>query len=142
MEELAGAPIFGGAYDQHEAFHDPMMRLKAYVEFHLRSSSDLQTYRWSDMKLIIDEMGAPLYQHLQDEIPMLLSLTTLDSDKLWVTFKKAEDVAKAGGKISFLYEIFPMVLGTCDKTFQGGKCLSATARRDHVFGSLCVQLVL
>ena len=151
IEKMAGGEgLFSGAVHQHHKFHDGLIDLLRVVE---EMQTHLASYSWADIKAVIDGFAPALVEHLRDEISIILSLERFDSTDLSAYWKKAEDAAKANGKISFLvslsikslfhlflslrltylvrpyafvvanmnqYDIFPQVLGCCDKTYQGG----------------------
>ena len=94
--------LFSGAVHQHHEFHDGLVELLRIVE---EMQTDLARYSWVDLKAIIDGFAPALVKHLRDEIGTILSLERFDSTGLGVCWKKAEDVAKANGKISFLVSL-------------------------------------
>lgn len=145
IEELAGTPgLMEVARGQHEAFHGGLETLHAYAT---RTGPQPAEYRWQDLKGIIDGLAPALVAHLTEEIDVLLALEAkCESEGLRKVWKEAEDVAKANGNLGMLvsppssivshytpgatgltqpppplqYEVFPLVLGTCDKTYEGG----------------------
>ncbi|TAQ83098.1 hypothetical protein B7494_g8580 [Chlorociboria aeruginascens] len=118
IEKLAGVPgLMSGPVHQHEEFHGGLIKLQEYSKaFNDRPDE----YRWSAVKAIIDGFAPSLYRHLTEEIDVLLSLDKYDGDGLLKVLKETEAVAKANGNLGLLYEVFPLVLGTCDKTYEGG----------------------
>ena len=100
IEKMAGGEgVFSGAVHQHHKFHDGLVELLRVVE---EMQTDLAKYSWVDIEAIIDGFAPALVEHLRDEIEIFLGLERLDSAGLSACWKKAEDVAKANGKISFL----------------------------------------
>lgn len=100
IEKMAGGEgVFSGAVHQHHKFHDGLVDLLRVVE---KMQTDLASYSWVNVKAVIDGFAPALVEHLRDEIGIILSLERLDSTGLSICWKKAEDVAKANGKISFL----------------------------------------
>jgi hemerythrin-like domain-containing protein len=143
IEELAGQPgLMSGPRHQHEEFHGGLVKLQEYA-----ASEKLEEYRWSTMKGIIDSFVPGLIKHLTEEIDAVLGLEkACDSNGLRKVWAEAEAVAKANGNLSLLvslvllssltvlyvslsnnlcsfrlqYDVFPLVLGNCDKTYEGG----------------------
>lgn len=100
IEEMAGSPgLLSGPQHQHEEFHDGLESLGQYAAKTQGSPAD---YKWETMKKIIDGFAPSLTQHLYEEIDVFLSFDRLDSAGLRVCWDKAEEVAKANGKIAFL----------------------------------------
>ncbi|KAI1807131.1 hypothetical protein F4811DRAFT_566995 [Daldinia bambusicola] len=103
---------------QHELFHDGMAKLLAYSQ-----ATKPEEYRWDGaggMREIIDSFSKQLTDHLYDELNVFLGLKTMDSELLRKTWLRAEKVAKQSGNIGILYDVFPVVLGCVDKTYEGG----------------------
>ncbi|KAE9380370.1 hypothetical protein N431DRAFT_540002 [Stipitochalara longipes BDJ] len=119
IEKLAGIPgLMSGPIHQHEAFHSGLVELQEYV---VKMKDMVEEYQWSEMKGIIDRFAPSLYTHLTEEISVVLDLEkSCDSEGLRDVWAEAERVAKASGNLGMLYEVFPLVLGTCDKTYEGG----------------------
>jgi len=119
LEKLAGVPgMMSGPKHQHEAFHDGLIELQNYAK---KFGNRPDEYQWSAMKSIIDSFAPPLVQHLTDEIDVLLALEkTCDSEGLKKVWAEVEAVAKANGNMDMLYDVFPLVLGTSDKSYEGG----------------------
>ncbi|KAL1982157.1 hypothetical protein VTN96DRAFT_1692 [Rasamsonia emersonii] len=123
IEAFTGRPgLLDGPKGQHEEFKSGLERLLRYAQ-----ETKPEEYRWEEedgkgggMKSIIDAFAPSLTRHLYEEIDVFLSLGEFDSDGLRACCDKAEQVAKATGNISLLYDVFPCVLGTCDKTYEGG----------------------
>lgn len=119
IEKMAGEPgLLSGPTHQHEEFHDGMIELENTSNGWQKAP---QEYSWTKTKTIIDGFAPALTKHLYEEIDVFLSFEgRIDSDGLQKCWDEGEAAAKAAGKISFLYDIFPCVLGTCDKTYEGG----------------------
>ncbi|KAI9705374.1 MAG: hypothetical protein M1820_005204 [Bogoriella megaspora] len=119
IEEFAQEPgLLQGPKSQHEEFTPGLENLLRYS-----LSTRPQDYKWDGvggMKEIIDSFKLSLTTHLYQEIPVFLELRRLESDGLRKCWDVAEEVAKAKGKIYMLYDVFPCVLGTADKTYEGG----------------------
>jgi len=112
------AGLMSGPKHQHEAFHDALVKLQEYA---VRCGKRVEEYNWSDMKGIIDGFAPSLINHLTEEIDVVLGLEkSCESEGLRKAWAEAEAVAKANGNLGMLYEVFPLVLGTCDKTYEGG----------------------
>ncbi|KAK6957402.1 hypothetical protein Daesc_000186 [Daldinia eschscholtzii] len=119
IEKVAGKPgLMDNPHHQHELFHDGMEKLLAYSQ-----ATKPEEYRWEGpggMKEIIDSFSKELTDHLYDEINVFLGLKTMDSTALKKTWDKSEEVAKQAGNIGMLYDVFPVVLGCADKTYECG----------------------
>lgn len=142
IEKLAGVPgLMSGPLHQHEVFHRGLVELQNYAkEFGDRPDE----YQWSALKSAIETFAPALMQHLTEEIGVISSLEkTCDSEGLKKAWAEAEAVAKANGNLGMLvsthtyvsstyylrvyftnlvrqYDVFPLVLGTCDKSYDGG----------------------
>jgi hemerythrin-like domain-containing protein len=137
IEKLAGIPgLMSGPMHQHEAFHSGLVELQEYA---VRMQGKVQEYKWRELKGIIDAFAPALHEHLTAEIGVILDLEkSCDSQGLKAVWDEGERVAKANGNLGMLvsipfppslilttdyfrkYEVFPLVLGTCDKTYEGG----------------------
>ncbi|KAI0882619.1 uncharacterized protein GGS22DRAFT_169896 [Annulohypoxylon maeteangense] len=119
IEKFSGKPgLLDGPKNQHELFHGGIERLLAYA-----STTTPEEYRWEGvggMKEIIDSFSKHLTDHLYAEIDVCLGMKALDSAGLKKTWDQAEKVAQQSGNLGLLYDIFPCVLGTADKTYEGG----------------------
>ncbi|KAL2014834.1 hypothetical protein VTN00DRAFT_2359 [Thermoascus crustaceus] len=119
IEAFTGQPgIMDGPKGQHEEFTPGLDRLLRYAQ-----EMPPEEYRWEGpggMKEIIDGFAPSLTKHLYEEIDVFLGMGNLDSAGLRRCWDEAEEVAKAKGKFYMLYDVFPCVLGTCDKTYEGG----------------------
>ncbi|KAI0103761.1 hypothetical protein GGR51DRAFT_523272 [Nemania sp. FL0031] len=119
MSKFSGRPgLMEGPRHQHESFQTGLETLGSYA-----SDTKPENYRWigsGGMKLIIDSFSKNLTDHLYAEIGVFLELGDLDSDEYKKTWSKAEAVAKQSGNLTLLFEMVPMVLGSADKTYEGG----------------------
>ena len=112
FEELSGRPgCMAANIEQHHAFEPGLKRLRGYAV-----ETNPSQYDSSLLRDIINSFATTLQQHLTDEIATLLALQDCDSDKLLATYKKAETTAAGQSKD----ETYPLVLGLCDKTYEGG----------------------
>ncbi|KAI0022981.1 hypothetical protein F4780DRAFT_777106 [Xylariomycetidae sp. FL0641] len=103
---------------EHELFHGGMEKLLAYA-----AATKPEEYRWEGpggLKEIIDSFAEHLMSHLYAEVDVLMGLDRLDSTGLRKMWDKAEALAKQTGNLGMLYDVFPCVLGTADKTYEGG----------------------
>ncbi|KAE8161322.1 hypothetical protein BDV40DRAFT_313281 [Aspergillus tamarii] len=103
---------------QHELFHDGLENLLAYS-----SGTTPEEYRWKGadgMEKIFDSFSKDLTDHLYAEIDVFLSMGDYDSAGLKKIWEKAEKVAMQSGNMAMLYDVFPVVLGCADKTYEGG----------------------
>ena len=103
--------------EQHEEFQDGLIALKSYVEKVARKPS---FYRWITIKTLIESFAPALVHNLFDEIDFLLSMDKFDGERLRHCWLEAEKVATKVEDQDTLYEIFPFVLGNCDRTYEGG----------------------
>ncbi|KAB8213543.1 hypothetical protein BDV33DRAFT_210103 [Aspergillus novoparasiticus] len=119
VEEFTGRPGFmDDPKHQHELFHDGLERLLAYS-----SATKPEEYRWKGsggMEEIINSFSKDLTDHLYAEIDLLLSMGDIDSDGLKRIWAKGEKAAKQTGNIAMFYDMFPLLLGCADKTYEGG----------------------
>lgn len=141
VERFSGQPgLMDDPKHQHELFHDGMEKLLEYS-----SSTGPEEYRWEGaggMKQIIDSFSKDLTDHLYVEIDLILGLGDLDGPGLKKAWKEAENIAKQSGNIGMMvsprptcpyfyhggaadqgnpqYDVFPCVLGSADKTYEGG----------------------
>ncbi|CAD6585711.1 MAG: hypothetical protein ASARMPREDX12_002099 [Alectoria sarmentosa] len=106
-----GEGLFSGALHQHRQFHDGLDELLRVAES-LRAGPS--KYSWTTIKANMDNFAPALVDHLRDKINLLLLLLSLerfDSTALSTYWKKAEDVAKVNGEISFLMRAQPPAVG-------------------------------
>jgi hemerythrin-like domain-containing protein len=103
IEAVAGKPgLFDGPKEQHTQFTKGLEELLHYAE-----STKAGDYRWIEMKRIIDAFADSMTAHLYEEIDVILSLGDIDSEQLRHCWEKAEQVAKATGKLSMLVRRYP-----------------------------------
>ncbi|KAF1957228.1 hypothetical protein CC80DRAFT_411683 [Byssothecium circinans] len=102
--------------EQHHGFSDGLNTLYQY-------STETQPPNYSGKKVqeLIDGFAGLLYQHLADEIDTLWAMdsvpaNTAEAGQILTVYKQCE--AEAGKQDKNV--VPPMVLGLCDKTFQGG----------------------
>ena len=113
FERVAGKPGFmKREVEQHHAFEPELKKLRQYA-----AAGKADVYDSTELQGIIDGFAGILQQHLQDEISTLLELRDCNSDDLMAVYKGAEKEAAGQTK----EEIFPMVLGLCDKSFPGAE---------------------
>ena len=104
----------GNNVEQHHTFSKGLEVLKKYA---LETTESV--YDGSKMREIIDTFSAEIRQHLGDEIDTLWGLDCCDKGQeknLLKVYKDCEAEAARQDKSV----VPPMVLGLCDKTFQGG----------------------
>ena len=113
IEKLAGIPgLMSGPIHQHEAFHSGLVELQ---EFAVRMKERVDEYQWSEMKSIIDRFAPALYEHLTEEIAVILSLEkSCDSEGLKAVWAEAERVAKANGNLGMLVSRSFLLSGSLD----------------------------
>lgn len=84
LEKLAGiSGLMDHNVAQHKAFEAGVERFRDYVY-----NTTAKDYDGNQLKLLIDEFGSVVTQHLHDEIQSLLDLKTLDSAELLKIWKK------------------------------------------------------
>ncbi|KAI1149554.1 hypothetical protein F4825DRAFT_468950 [Nemania diffusa] len=119
MGKLSGKPgLMDEPRHQHESFQVGLKDLESYS-----TTTKPEQYKWlgpHGMKQIIDSFSEDLTSHLYAEIEVLLEMSDLDSEK-YKTWSKAEALAKQAGNLTLLFEMVPMVLGSADKTHEGGQ---------------------
>lgn len=103
IQDMTGEPeLLSGAQHQHDEFHDGLIKLG-------ETAKELQKkpheYKWEEMKAVIDSFAPALTTHLYEEIDVFLGFDRFDSRGLRKCWDKAEEVAKAKGKISFLVSL-------------------------------------
>jgi hemerythrin-like domain-containing protein len=101
---------------QHHEFADGLSTLHNYAE---QSSPTL--YSGVRVQSLIDGFAKVLRQHLADEIDTLWAMDSVEqgtehSEKLLEIYQHCEKEASKQDK----HVVPPMVLGLCDKTFEGG----------------------
>jgi hemerythrin-like domain-containing protein len=124
-EKLIGKEGFmGREVEQHHAFEAGLKKLKRYAEERLGAGKEgggegSIKYDGEALRGIIRDFADPFRVHLVDEIDTLLQLGQFEkeSDAIMSKYKKAEK--EAGKQVP--EETFPLVLGLCDKTFEGGR---------------------
>jgi hypothetical protein len=107
-----------GNIDQHHAFSDGLETLHRYATTTPPSSLSFSGER---IQAHIDNFAKPFHEHLTDEIETLWAMDSVAADssasqKLLKIYKECE--ANAGRQDKFV--VPPMVLGLCDRTFEGG----------------------
>lgn len=103
--------LLQGNVDQHHTFEPGLARLLQYA-----ISTSPEDFSAAELRAIIDSFAAALRQHLAEEITTLLALRPYNGPALLAVYQECEASASDQPKT----EVFPMVLGLCDKTFQGG----------------------
>ena len=100
--------------EQHLTFSTGLKVLKEYAKDTAQAA-----YDGSEIRKIIDSFSGEIRSHLADEIESLWGLDCCDKGQEGNLLKVYRDSeAEAGKQDKFV--IPPMVLGLCDKTFQGG----------------------
>lgn len=100
--------------EQHHAFSSGLQDLSDYAR-----NTAAEDYDSKELMALIDAFASPLRAHLISEPITLMSLDCVPAEhahELLAVYKKCE--AEAGKQDKFV--VPPMVLGLCDKTFQGG----------------------
>lgn len=142
IEKFSGKP---GSMDdprhQHEKFHGGLERLLAYTES--TKPKDYHLHGPGGIKNTVDSFSKDLIDHLYAEIDVCLSMKDLDSAGLKKTWDQGEAIAKQNGNLGMLvscliawpededddeilyadnmkYNVFPCILGSADKTYEGG----------------------
>ncbi|KAF2756047.1 hypothetical protein EJ05DRAFT_502514 [Pseudovirgaria hyperparasitica] len=119
IEKFAGKPgLMDSPKHQHETFTPGLEKLLKYCK-----ESSPENYRWSGqggMEELINDFSDALITHLYAEIDIFLSLKTLESAGLKKCWEIGEKFSQSEGFVDMLYTTFPMVLGTADKTYEGG----------------------
>jgi len=104
--------------DQHHAFSDGLETLHRYAT---TTSPSSLSFSGEKIQMYIDNFAKPFHEHLADEIETLWAMDSVAagssaSQKLLKIYKECE--ANAGRQDKFV--VPPMVLGLCDRTFEGG----------------------
>lgn len=101
--------------DQHHEFSAGVARLRNYA-----TNTEPEKYSGAALRSIIEKFGDTLRQHLAEEIDTLWAMESVpvgaDSEALLQVYRRSEAVAGQVDK----NVVPPMVLGLCDKTFEGG----------------------
>lgn len=96
LERLTGKPnIAESEKAAHEGLHEGLERLKEYTE---RTMGDGSGYAWEGeggLREVIDGFTGEFRKHLGDEVDMLMSLKSCDSEELWRVWNAMEDHIKA-----------------------------------------------
>lgn len=100
--------------EQHHLFSTGLEDLKKYA-----SVTTAVEYNGKKMRELIDIFSAHMREHLADEISTLWSLECCENGQEKILLKVYKDCATEAGKQDKTV-VPPMVLGLCDKTFQGG----------------------
>ena len=113
FESLSGTPgSMATNIEQHHAFEKGLHDLHNFATTTVSKAYDSNTF----IK-ILDSFAEELHSHLLVEIDTLLALqSTCDSFALLAVFTKAEKVA---AKMP-MTEILPLLMGLCDRTYEGG----------------------
>ncbi|KAI1359421.1 hypothetical protein F5Y08DRAFT_79417 [Xylaria arbuscula] len=120
MARFSGRPgLMDEPRHQHETFQTGLKNLESYS-----TSTKPEQYQWTGphgMQQVIDSFSKDLTDHLYAEIQVLLNMGDLSSEEYKKTWARAEVAAKASGNLTLLFEMVPLVLGSADKTFEGGE---------------------
>ncbi|EHK20680.1 uncharacterized protein TRIVIDRAFT_192611 [Trichoderma virens Gv29-8] len=95
---------------QHHAFESGLVKFETWL-----NDSKPENYHGKELRALIDSFGKILIQHLTEEIQTLLALGQYDGQALkeaWTVF----DLEMRKGDKSI---IFPIVLGSSDREFEG-----------------------
>jgi hemerythrin-like domain-containing protein len=115
FESVAGVHSLQANVDQHYAFSTGLKTLEKYA-----STTSPDTYDGTHVREVIDSFSDTLRNHLEDEIKTLWDMDSVTigpaSERLLSIYKESEEEAGRQDKSV----VPPMVLGLCDKTFQGG----------------------
>lgn len=119
LEKFSGKPgLLDDSKHQYKLLRGGLERLLAYTQ-----ATNPQDYRWDGsegMEKIIDSFSKDLIDHLHAEVEVFLAMKDLDSAGLSKTWDQGTAIAKKAANLSMLYNLFPFVLGTADKTYEGG----------------------
>ncbi|KAI0521172.1 hypothetical protein F5B22DRAFT_597956 [Xylaria bambusicola] len=120
MGKFSGKPgLMDEPRHQHESFQAGLTNLESYS-----INTKPEQFEWKGpqgMERIIGSFSEQLTGHLYDEIEVLLTMGDLDSEEFKKTWLKAETIAKQSGNLKLLVEMVPLVLGSADKTYEGGE---------------------
>ena len=101
--------------EQHHEFSDGLSALRKYA-----SEASAAAYSGAHVRSLIDGFAETLRQHLVDEIDTLWAMDSVtkgpNSEKLVKIYQHCEKEAGKQDKTI----VPPMVLGLCDRTFEGG----------------------
>jgi hypothetical protein len=104
IEEYSGVKgIMEVNVQQHEAFEGGLQKFAAYV-----NDTPVDKYDGNQLKLILDEFGAPFCHHLKEEIGTLLGLEKYDHETLYKVTNKFEDRIVATSDKVRLYLLFSL----------------------------------
>ena len=98
---------------QHATFQHGMEQLSQYC-----ISTPPAEYSHHDFRSIIESFADPLFQHLSEEIPTILTLTDIPSETLKALWAKAENHIN---DVVSIDEMFPLAFGCIDKGFEAGQ---------------------
>ncbi|KAI1122741.1 hypothetical protein F5Y10DRAFT_253430 [Nemania abortiva] len=119
MREFSGRPdLMEEPQHQHESFHAGLETLGSYSK-----DTRPDRYRWAGsggMKQIIDSFSKDLTDHLYAEIGFFLKTDDLDSDEYEKAWSRFTEVAAKSGGLTMILNVVPIVLGSADKTYEGG----------------------
>jgi len=105
--------------DQHHEFAEGFVNLQTYAESTMSTPNE---YSGARLRSIIEGFADTLRQHLADEIPTLWAMESVEANS--PHSKKLEEIAKQMHELAEKSQDAtvgaPMVLGLCDKTFEGG----------------------
>lgn len=102
---------------EHEEFHDGLIALRNYLARVIETPRD---YRWKTMRTIINGFAPALTNHLYAEIDFLLAMEKFNSDGLRRCWDETEKAATRVEDSRVMYDMFPFILGNCDRTYEGG----------------------
>lgn len=102
---------------QHTIIHDGINKLLSYTTSTSRQPAE---FRWTTLKDLLDSFGAVLYEHLTEETEILLKLEAYDSQAIWKCWQETEKAATGDVSLELLHNVFPVILGASDRTYEGG----------------------
>ena len=114
----AAKVLVEGPVEQHAALHGGLVSLQQYIT---TSLDHPENYRWDKLRSVIDSFTPSLLDHLNTEPYLLLELERdCESAAVEKCMVETEKTAVNDVSLSMLYDIFPVVLGAADKTYEGG----------------------
>ncbi|KIW11768.1 hypothetical protein PV08_09040 [Exophiala spinifera] len=113
IERLTGVPgLMERNREQHRAFTPGFDHFNEYVRTCLPKDYDGKT-----IKTLIEEFAGPLTQHLHDEVETLRALDKYDGEQVRQAYRRLEKILMDTDN----YRIAPLVFGTADRSFEGGR---------------------
>jgi len=129
IEKITGVEgLMAANVEQHHRFEEGLEHLKKYV-----SETEVEEYEGGKLREIIEEFGGKLTEHLMEEIATLLALEKYDAKALRAAWVGFDEAMRQGEKVRIPPTtkrkftkiqqdiLYPIVFGTGDFTFEGGK---------------------